>query len=305
MPPIALSTMWSQQERFSGNLREFAAVAHSLGYEALEVNYVVPREGVEQLLNGAALPIASLHAPTPRLRHDDGRWSDSFNLASTDEAERRQAVAYCAATIELAARAGACCVVLHLGGVGGQMMEPERRLRRLFDSGVRQGQEVEGLRQELRRLRRERQGPHLEAARRTLADLAREASRRGVALGLENRYHYHEIPQVEEVLDLLAPYPPTLVGYWHDVGHAEVLHRLGLIDRERWLGELEDRTIGTHLHDVDGIGDHRAPGLGDVQWGYIARALPAAALRVFEIDQRQPDEAVAGAIEYLRQRGVV
>lgn len=297
--------MWSQQERFSGDLSEFARVARSLGYEALEVSYVVPREGVEQLLDGGTLPIVSLHSPVPRLRHGDGRWSDSFNLASTDEAERRQAVAYSVATLEWAARAGARCVVLHLGGVGDQMMEPERRLRRLFDSGVRGGQEVEGLREELRRLRQEQQGPHQEAARRSLAELAKEASRRGVALGLENRFHYHEIPQVEEALELLAPYPLEVAGYWHDVGHAEVLHRLGLLDRERWLRELGPRTIGSHLHDVEGIGDHRAPGRGDVRWDYIARGLPPAALRVFEIDQRQPDEAVAAAIAYLREKGVV
>jgi sugar phosphate isomerase/epimerase len=297
--------MWSQQERFSTDLREFARVARSLGYDALEVNYVIPREGVEQLLDGAALPIASFHGPSPHVKHGDGRWSEAFDLASTDEAERRQAVAYNAATLEWAARAGACCVVLHLGGVGNGMMEPERRLRRLFDSGVREGEEVERLRDELRRLRREQEAPYFKAARRSLAELAEEASRWGVTLGLENRYHYHEIPQVEEALALLAPYPPDLVGYWHDVGHAEVLHRLGLVDGERWLRELRSRTIGSHLHDVEGISDHRAPGRGDVQWDYIARDLPPAALRVFEIDQRQPDDAVAAAIVYLRERGVV
>ena len=35
------------------------------------------------------------------------------------------------------------------------------------------------------------------------------------------------------------------------------------------------------------------------------KGLPSAALRVFEIDQRQPAEAVAGAVAFLRQRGVV
>jgi sugar phosphate isomerase/epimerase len=305
MPAAALSTMWSQQDRFFTDLRDFARVARSLGYDALEVNYVVTRERVEQLLDGAELPIASFHAPSPRVKHSDGRWSEQLNLASTDESERRQAVAYNAATFEWAERAGARRVVLHLGGVGSQMMEPERRLRRLFDSGVRDGAEVEGLRDDLRRLRREQQGPYLEAARRTLAELAEEASRRGLTLGLENRYHYHEIPQPEESRELLAAYPPELVGHWHDVGHAEVLHRLGLIDRERWLRELGPRTVGCHLHDVDGIGDHRAPGRGDVQWDYIARGLPPAALRVFEIDQRQPDDALAAAIDYLRARAVV
>jgi sugar phosphate isomerase/epimerase len=95
------------------------------------------------------------------------------------------------------------------------------------------------------------------------------------------------------------------VGYWHDVGHAEVQWRLGYVDKRAWLDALAPRTLGCHLHDVDGIGDHRAPGRGDVEWEYLARGLPAGALRVFEINQHQPDEAVAGAIAFLRERGVV
>ncbi|MDZ4277695.1 MAG: hypothetical protein U1B78_01005, partial [Dehalococcoidia bacterium] len=117
---------------------------------------------------------------------------------------------------------------------------------------------------------------------------------------------------VDEALAFVADYPPDLVGhrpavvgYWHDVGHAEVQARLGYVDKRAWLDMLGPRTLGCHLHDVDGIGDHRAPGLGDVEWDYIASGLPPDALRVFEINQREPAGAVAGAISFLRGRGVV
>jgi len=56
---------------------------------------------------------------------------------------------------------------------------------------------------------------------------------------------------------------------------------------------------------VDGIGDHRAPGNGDVDWSYIAAGLPPDALRVFEINQTQPAESVAATIPFLRARGVI
>ncbi|MCI0777301.1 MAG: hypothetical protein J4N95_03905, partial [Chloroflexi bacterium] len=117
--------------------------------------------------------------------------------------------------------------------------------------------------------------------------------------------HYHEFPLPQEALELCADYPVELVGYWHDVGHAEVQARLGYVDKRAWLDTNKERTLGCHLHDVDGLGDHRAPGNGDVEWDYIAEGLPAGALRVFEINQRQPDEDVAGAIAFLRERGVV
>ncbi|MEX0750434.1 MAG: hypothetical protein WD359_06455, partial [Dehalococcoidia bacterium] len=122
---------------------------------------------------------------------------------------------------------------------------------------------------------------------------------------IENRLHYHEFPQADEAAALLADYAPDVAGYWHDVGHAEVQWRLGLVDKRAWLDTNSARTIGAHLHDVDGLADHRAPGNGTVEWEYIAAGIPKAALRVFEINQSQPAEAVANAIPFLRERGVI
>jgi sugar phosphate isomerase/epimerase len=235
----------------------------------------------------------------------DGRWNSDANLADLSEEARAFAVAETKRTIDFAGRAGLKFVVVHLGGIGDIMTEFERQLRRLFDSGVREGEEVEALREKARRHRAEGAAVHLEAARRSLKELTDHAARYGLALGLENRYHYHEIPSPDDAAELLTDYANEAAGYWHDVGHAEVQHRIGLIDRHSWFPRLTQRTIGTHLHDVDGIGDHRAPGNGDVDWSYIAAGLPKSALRVFEIDQRQTDEAVAAAPAFLRARGVI
>ena len=104
---------------------------------------------------------------------------------------------------------------------------------------------------------------------------------------------------------LLADYPPERVGYWHDTGHAEVQGRLGFLDPRRALAELAPRLVGAHLHDVRGLLDHRAPGNGDIDWSYISAALPAAAVRTFEIDQHEPEPLLAEAIRFLQSRGVV
>jgi sugar phosphate isomerase/epimerase len=164
---------------------------------------------------------------------------------------------------------------------------------------------VEALRRQIILDRRPGALQNLPQARRSLADIADHAAGTGVALGLENRFHHHEFPSLDEMHDLLDGYPPDLVGFWLDVGHAEVLDRLGIIPKNRWLDELGERCLGTHVHDVDGLADHRAPGLGDVDWSYIARGLPPDAPRVFEINQKTPEDAVAAAIPFLRQRGVL
>ncbi len=304
--------MWSQGRFPDGgrdSMTRFAEAVVRLGYPAVEINYVIPPEGVEELLTSNHVSVVSLHSPTPRVKAENGRWSEALNLAALDDDVRQQAVRLACTTIDYAARAGARYMVVHLGGIESdgedRMFDGERRLRRLFESGVHDGDEVDGLRRELFAERREGARQNLPRARRSLAEIAEKAAARGVGIGLENRFHYHEFPSVDEMPELLDGYPPDLVGFWLDVGHAEVLGRLDLVPKNRWLDELGERCLGAHVHDVDGLADHRAPGLGDVDWSYVARGLPPAAPRVFEINQKTPGEAVAAAIPFLRERGVL
>ena len=301
--------MWSQgrfPRRGSGDdMLAFAQTAARLGFPYVEINYVIPPQGVEQLLASDHVAIASLHSPVPRIKTHDGRWSEALNLASPDDDERTLAVQRTQVSIDYAARAGTRYVVLHLGGIGSTIFDEERELRRLYDQGVCDGDEVELLRRQAHLRHREGASGYFSQARRSLAEIAEYAARYGVAVGLENRHHYHEFPSVDEMHELLADYPPDLVGYWHDVGHAEVMDRLGLIDKRRWLTELADRCLGAHLHDVDGLADHRPPGRGTADWDYIARRLPPHASRVFEINQKATEKEVAASLSFLRQRGVL
>lgn len=302
---LSLSTMWAQQERFASDMARFVEIARSAGYDAIEVSHATPEGPFESLMKTPGVRLSSIHAPAPLVVDGSGRRNSSLNLASLDEDERRLAIAHTKRSVDLAAEAGARYVVVHLGSVGGEMFEEERRLRRLYDSGVRDGEEVAALRQRCIERRAMMAPAYLERAQWTLDELVTYASARGIVIGLENRLHYHEIPQVDEVSELLAPYPLDVAGYWHDIGHAEVQSRLGLVDCHAWLGQHRSRVIGAHLHDVDGLADHRAPGRGTVDWSYIADGLPAEAIRVFEIDQRQPEESLAAAVRYLEERCVL
>jgi sugar phosphate isomerase/epimerase len=302
---LALSTMWAQQERFVADMHQFVREAADAGYDAIEVSHLTPTAQYERLISHADVTITSIHAPAPLVRDADNRSNSSLNLAALDDDERRAAIDYAKHSIDLAKAAGGKYVVVHLGGVGSKMFDDELTLRRLYDSGTRDGEQVEALRAAIIARRVDEEAPWLERARTTVLELAMYAERQGIAIGLENRLHYHEFPQAWEATPLLEGIAPEVAGYWHDVGHAEVQARLGLVDKRKWLDLNGPRTIGTHLHDVDGIGDHRAPGNGDVDWTYIRDGLPATALRVFEINQTQPFEDVANAISFLRDRGVV
>ena len=312
--PISFSTMWAQQPRFD-DLAAFRRLVAQYGFDGIEVSHATGDAGLATLQSHGELPLTSLHAPTPMRRLLDGRVNADANLASVDEDERRLAVEETRRTLDVAARARLPLVVLHLGAVGdmpelvrgrnGWVFDAESRLIELVANGKTDAELIESTRDELRRRRAAGAEAAIDAARRSLRELVDIAAPQGIVLGLESRLHYHEIPQPAEALYLLAGYANEVAGYWHDVGHCEVQARLGMIDRGAWFPKLTPRTIGSHLHDVDGLLDHRAPGNGDVDWAYIAAGLPPTALRVFEIDQRQPDAAVAASIAFLRARGVI
>jgi len=302
--------MWSQG-RFRGDGKQaddmlaFAETAARLGFPAIEINYVIPPEGVEALLSNDYIGIVSLHSPTPRIRMDDGKSSDALNLASTDEEERGLAVERARVTVDHASRCGARYMIVHLGGIDGAMFDEERELRKRYDAGERDGAEIDLLRRGAVERRGEAAKTHLPLAKRSLAEIAEYAVTRNVAVGLENRYHYHEFPGPGEMRELLEEYPPEVAGFWLDVGHAEVLDRLGLELHDRWLNELGDRCVGAHVHDVEGLADHRAPSHGTADWPHYAQKLPPAVPRVFEINQKVDEQQVAAAIPFLRERGIL
>jgi sugar phosphate isomerase/epimerase len=301
--------MWSQG-RFKQDGEEhdsmpaFGRKAAELGFEHAEINYVIPPSGVEALIDSETIAFSSVHSPCPRVKLPNGKMSDALNLAATDEEERALAVQVAKASVDTAVRAAARLLVVHLGGIP-HVLDEEKRLRKLYDEGVRDGAEVERLRKsgkEKRHAEAPKLFPH---ARRSLAEIAEYAAANGVTIGLENRYHYHEFPDPDELPVLLADYPPAVAGFWLDVGHAEVLDRLGFIDHHRWLDELGERCVGAHVHDVDGLADHRAPGFGTADWPHYAAKLPPLIPRVCEINQKQDEERVAGAIPFLRSVGVL
>lgn len=304
----ALSTMWAVQPRFERDLGGFLERSAELGYAAVEINHSMSAEQAGAILGYRSLPVTAVHAPAPLERHPSAGWNRELNLASTDEVERGLAVEFHRRSLELAAESGARVVVVHLGGVGGRLLEGERRLRSLYDRRERLPDEWQATADAAVKERATQAGPWLEAARRSLEELAGSAEARGVALGVETRLHYHEIPLPHEAAELFAPFDPSVVGYVHDVGHAEVHHRLGLTDRDAWFDLLGQRLLALHVHDVRGLVDHRAPGNGDVDFGWLAARIAESnpgAGRTMEIDQRESDEDVARALDVLREAGVI
>jgi sugar phosphate isomerase/epimerase len=322
---IALSTMWSQRynhmDRFVQDVQEFR-------FTQVELNSIITPEKLDELLK-LGIEVSSIHCPCPVTTSRLGIAAASLQLSSLDEAERREALRCARATIELASQVRAKAVVVHAGKVeidshledrlhqlydychcepfASCHSEGEKRPKNLAQGKLREAisKEFGTMRQQLIQQRASHARPYFEAARRSLIDLADFAQGRDVKLGIETRFHFCEIPRPEEMDQLLQELPSDLVGYWHDVGHAEVNSRLGFAPHRVWFEKFKSRLIGVHIHDVRGIRDHCAPGTGDLDWDFIAQNLPPSIIKVCEIGEWNPPGACADAVPFLKSRGIV
>jgi sugar phosphate isomerase/epimerase len=287
----SLSTMWIQQ-RFD-HLNDFFAAGNAMGFEQFELGHVVRPDMLRGVQPGQQT-ISSIHAPCPV---NPGPWD---YLASVDEEKRKRAVAQAKDSIALAQKFKAPVVVLHMGKAA---VDPslERRLRELYNAGKKDTQEYEDTKRRLVEARARVQAQNLAVAARSLDELGQHAQSAGIKLGLENRYHYYEVPSIEEMRALLTSSDPTTVFYWHDTGHAQNLENLGFTCHEEWLRTFGSRMVGVHLHDIVGLKDHRVAGTGEMNWPMIASYLPAQAIRTCEFDWLYSEEEIVAGVETLRQ----
>jgi sugar phosphate isomerase/epimerase len=296
---IALSTMWAVGQ--FPRLADFFEAGKKLGFTRFELNHAVNSAMLAGLsLNGA---ITSVHEPCPADISVAELKRRNWLISAPDEEDRRQGVLGTRRSIDLAHELGAPVVVVHPGRVD---IEPalESALVELYEGDRSDLPEYAQAKERLATARAAQAEANMQSVRRSLVELADYATQKGVRLGLENRYHYQEIPLPDELDELLDLGLGEVVGYWHDIGHAQVLEHLGFNTHEEWLRRFADRIIGVHLHDVVGVTDHLAAGLGQVDWDMVARYLPENALRTCEFQSfNSPQEVVAG-LKWLVDREV-
>lgn len=259
---------------------------HQLGLDGVELEYRMTRrmylDMKPRLKSGLSVYSIHNYFPIPEGHGPTEGSGNLFLLSSTDPDERSNAVKYTIRTIEHAGDLGALAVVLHLGSV--DMPNPAHAFSRLHATGRVGSDEAEVFLNEQRHIRKATRDKHLDAVMIGLEKLNKVAESKGVFLGIENRYHFHEVPDFEEIGLILNRFEGGNVGYWHDIGHARVQENLGLLRRNQLLDAYSESLVGVHIHDVRGLNDHLAPGQGDIDWQEIQPYLNASLPKILEIN---------------------
>ncbi|MHB8766610.1 MAG: sugar phosphate isomerase/epimerase family protein [Deferrisomatales bacterium] len=308
--PLALSTSYFTLRDPPPSGEALVAEAAALGFRHLELDYRVRPDQLPALtaaLTRGELAVVSVHHPfplapgvNPALAH-----LERPNPASLDPDERRAALLRAGETLARAADLGVGAVVMHFGRVELPGEASPRALERLFRAGRRESPEYAALLEGVVRARAEAAPAHLDAALSALDRLAGEAQRRGVRVGLENRYHAHEMPSRPELDRIFRELDGAPLGYWHDTGHAAALAALGFLESPtEFLGAFGHRLVGMHLHDARGLDDPRAPGDGELEFGPLASFCGEETRLVVEVHPRAPAEAVAGCRGVLAGAGL-
>lgn len=302
---LGISTCWWDGKNIKGD--EIPSQALEMGFQSLELDYRITPQMLSRLRSALknVITVSSVHNvfPCPVKGGICGSsTADPFLLSSRDREERAQAVRLALRTIEQACDLEAPAVVVHLGQV--DMEDPTAELQELFHRGEPWSPEAQERISQLQSLRTSLRQPNLDAVLFSLDKIHKEAEKRGIFLGIENRLRFHEIPNLWEIGFLLKSFQGGRLCYWHDVGHAIIQEKLGILRQEELLEEYASQMAGIHLHDVVELQDHHAPGKGDVNFQKIVPHLAPGVIRVVEVSSSAHIKEMGEALRVLHRAGL-
>lgn len=276
---FALSTSWNTNTSCSGN--QIIRQIRNLGFENIELCFSHTEKELRQIIKQQGLKVLSLHnyCPIPEGLLRRKALPDCFSLSSLNNSERKKAVKFTKRTIRFARKFKAKAVILHTGRV--QIQDYTKQLIKLKN---KKGDscEFESLRQRAINERKDNKAAYLESIFKSIKELSDFAYNLGISLGIENRIYIREIPNFSEIRFFVENFYKKGVFYWHDIGHAYILEKLGFAKHLDYLKAYNKFLLGIHFHDVKGFEDHRAPFTGEIDFKKLKPFIKKSTLKVIE-----------------------
>ncbi len=277
----------------------------SLGFTEVELGFNLTRkmvDGVKKASGKRGFRVSSVHnyCPVPEGMERGKALPDCYSMSSTDRQERAAAVKFAKRSIDTAAELNAEAVVLHCGRV-----EIKDRTREMISLRLK-GEEGNALlaqtRKEFIRERRNAAGVFFSNALRSLEELDAYASRRGIKLGIENRFYYREIPSFEETGEIFRRFTGSSLCFWYDTGHGRIIENLGFAAAGAFMARYSFFLGGLHLHNVKDFQDHLPPSAdGEIDFRSMAAEIRGCPLRVIEAHAPASGESVSGSLSFLER----
>jgi sugar phosphate isomerase/epimerase len=301
---LAFSTCWNNARHTEGDA--MIAEILELGFSNIELSHgmtITKLPGIKRSFARGEFVCAGVHNyfPSPVEVMIDA--PDAYEFTSHRPFERQRALEMTRRTLDLAAEFGARYVVLHMGSVPLDPAKWTRRLTAMVRDGRQLDPKFTAAKVEFVR-RREKLSPlYLHRAISALEEIAEHAKAVGVPVAVESRSRYEDVPSEREMVALQEHFKDNRwVGYWHDFGHVQLKHNLGLLDHGSWLGGMAAYLLGGHLHDVEWPDrDHRVPFTGTLDYAPLLANFAVDAPVVWELSPSRKEEEIRAALQVWNQ----
>lgn len=283
---LALSTCWNSWKHKDG--RTIVEEILSLGFDSLEISHGIRASQLEGILIARErhkFTISSVHNFLPMPVEVQSDSPDCYEFTSPKAKERDRAMKLTLATIDWAAKLGAPFVVVHTGRI--RSLDLTDPLRRMVESGKRMSRTFVSKKIAAIQAREKLSEANNRFVHDCLQDILPHAAKMGIKLGIENREYYEAAPLEREMKDFIESLHSPHAGYWHDFGHAQIKHNMGLIDHAQHLEKMSPLLIGCHIHDTRWpFRDHCPPFTGETPFEKLVPLLPKKFAAVLEMSPR-------------------
>ncbi|MDQ8194225.1 TIM barrel protein [Coraliomargarita sp. SDUM461004] len=305
---LSLSTCWCSARHNDGY--EMVEEMLSLGFKRIELSHGVRLSlvaGILRAVEEGIVEISSVHNFCPLPGSVQHAAPNLYQPSALDSREQSLWHRYSIQTLDFARKVGADRVVMHSGRVSFFFASAEARLDRWVDASEISAHElsespefVQRRDKAMKAIRRVAKKA-IPRIRENYLQLLPEVKQRGLKLCLENRESMEEMPIDADYDDFLASLDePEHAAYWHDTGHAQIKHQLGLIDHRAHLEKMSPRLAGFHLHDVSESGrDHQVPGTGTIDFKMISEFVRPEHTLVLELSPRLKLDQVLASRDYI------
>lgn len=229
---------------------------------------------------------------------------DAYEFTSFRGNERQRAMDMTLKTLDIAAEFHASYLVLHMGSIP-QM--PHKKwtgeLTRMVKDGAQDSSDYVKHKLKCVKKREKHESLYYQRAIETLEKLSPRAAELGIKLAVESRSKYEDMPSEREMVALQEHFQddPNVV-YWHDFGHVQLKHNLGLLDHNAWLRKMQPYLYGAHVHDVEWPArDHRVPFTGTLDYNDLFQYFPKDCPLIWELSPTRKSRQISDALEIWKK----
>jgi sugar phosphate isomerase/epimerase len=302
---LAFSTCWNNSRHHDGEAMIDEIV--ELGFTNIELSHgmtIAKLPGIRKAYAAGKFNCSGVHNyfPSPVEVMIDA--PDAYEFTSHRPFDRQRALEMTFKTLEIAAEFQARYLVLHMGSVPLPSRKWTKRLTAIVAEQGRNGADYATEKIAFVKKREKIAPLYYQRAIEALGQIAEKAAELRVKLAVESRSRFEDLPTEREMVRLqehFADHP--WVGYWHDFGHVQLKHNLGLLDHVEWLRRISPHLIGGHLHDVQWPArDHRTPFTGTLDYQELLPFFPPDCPIVWELSPTQKSDDVRDALKVWKHQ---